>query len=221
MSEKIKYGIIGASGRLGSEVQNVFRDNNYELVFSYDIEGEIRKAKPELLIDCSLPEVFPKTINFVKEFNIPLIVATTGLNDDNIIELRGLSQKIPIVQSYNYSTGIQILLKLTEMANEKTKDWDVEISETHHRFKKDKPSGTAKMIKSIFKDRHVNISSFRLGNVFGEHTVNFASLGEVLSIKHSANSRRTFAEGIFKSAEFIKNKRKGFYSFTEVIFQKQ
>jgi 4-hydroxy-tetrahydrodipicolinate reductase len=221
MSEKIKYGIIGESGRLGSEVQNVFRDNNYELVFSYDIEGETRKGKPGLLIDCSLPEVFPKTINYVNEFNVPLIVATTGLSDDNIIELRRLSQKIPVVQSYNYSTGIQILLKLTEVANEKTKDWDVEISETHHRFKKDKPSGTAKMIKSIFKDRDVNTSSFRLGNVFGEHTVSFASLGEVLSIKHSATSRRTFAEGILKSAEFIKNKRKGFYSFTEVIFQKQ
>ena len=221
MSEKIKYGIIGASGRLGSEVQNVFRDNNYELVFSYDIEGETRKGKPGLLIDCSLPEVFPKTINYVNEFNVPLIVATTGLSDNNIIELRGLSQKIPVVQSYNYSTGIQILLKLTELANEKTKDWDVEISETHHRFKKDKPSGTAKMIKNIFKDRDVNTSSFRLGNVFGEHTVSFASLGEVLSIKHSATSRRTFAEGILKSAEFIKNKRKGFYSFTEVIFQKQ
>ncbi len=221
MSEKIKYGIIGASGRLGSEVQNVFRDNNYELVFSYDIEGETRKGKPGLLIDCSLPEVFPKTINYVNEFNVPLIVATTGLSDDNIIELRRLSQKIPVVQSYNYSTGIQILLKLIEVANEKTKDWDVEISETHHRFKKDKPSGTAKMIKSIFKDRDVNTSSFRLGNVFGEHNVSFASLGEVLSIKHSATSRRTFAEGILKSAEFIKNKRKGFYSFTEVIFQKQ
>ena len=221
MSEKVKYGIIGASGRLGSEVQSVFSENNYELVFSYDIEGETRKTKPELLIDCSLPEVFHKTINYVNEFNVPLIVATTGLSDDNIIELRRLSQKIPVVQSYNYSTGIQILLKLTELANEKTKDWDVEISETHHRFKKDKPSGTAKMIKRIFKDRDVNTSSFRLGNVFGEHNVSFASLGEVLSIKHSATSRRTFAEGILKSAEFIRNKREGFYSFTEVIFQKQ
>jgi 4-hydroxy-tetrahydrodipicolinate reductase len=165
-----------------------------------------------------LPEVFPKTINYVNEFNVPLIVATTGLSDENIKELKRLSQKIPIVQSYNYSTGIQILLKLAQMANEKTKDWDVEISETHHRFKKDKPSGTAKMIKSIFKDREVNTSSFRLGNVFGEHTVSFASLGEVLSIKHSATSRRTFAEGIWKSAEFIKSKKTGYYSFTDVVF---
>jgi 4-hydroxy-tetrahydrodipicolinate reductase len=221
MSEKIKYGIIGATGRLGSEVQNVFKENNYELVFSYDIDGETRKAKPGLLIDCSLPEVFPQTITYVNEFNVPLIIATTGLSDENIKELKRLSQKIAIVQSYNYSTGIQILLKMTELANEKTKDWDVEISETHHRFKKDKPSGTAKMIKGIFKDRDVNTSSFRLGNVFGEHTISFASLGEVLSIKHSATSRRTFAEGILKSAEFIRGKNAGLYSFTDVIFNEK
>jgi 4-hydroxy-tetrahydrodipicolinate reductase len=218
MNDKIKYGIIGATGRLGSEVQNVFKENNYELVFSYDIDGETRKGKPGLLIDCSLPEVFPKTINYVNEFNVPLIIATTGLSDENIKELKRLSQRIPIVQSYNYSTGIQILLKLVQLANEKTKDWDIEISETHHRFKKDKPSGTAKMIKSIFKDRDVNTSSFRLGNVFGEHNVSFASLGEVLSIKHSATSRRTFAEGILKSAEFIKGQNAGLYSFREVVF---
>jgi 4-hydroxy-tetrahydrodipicolinate reductase len=221
MNDKIKYGIIGATGRLGSEVQNVFKENNYELVFSYDIDGETRKGKPGLLIDCSLPEVFPKTINYVNEFNVPLIIATTGLSDENIKELKRLSQKIPIVQSYNYSTGIQILLKMTELANEKTKDWDVEISETHHRFKKDKPSGTAKMIKGIFKDKDVNTSSLRLGNVFGEHTVSFASLGEVLTIKHSATSRRTFAEGILKSAEFIRGKNGGLYSFTDVIFNEK
>ena len=220
MSAKIKYGLIGSSGRLGSEVKNIFSENNYELVFSYDIEGESREGKPELLIDCSLPEVFPKTLSYINEFNAPLIIATTGLSDDYLSELRKISQKVPVVQSYNYSTGIQILLKLTELANKKADGWDVEITETHHRFKKDKPSGTAKMIENIFKDRKVNTSSLRLGNVFGEHTVSFASLGEILSITHSATSRRTFAEGILKSATFVRNKKNGFYSFTDVIFPK-
>ena len=218
MSDKIKYGLIGSSGRLGSEVKSIFDENNYELVFSYDVEGEKRGGKPELLIDCSLPEVFPKTLSYVSEFNSPLIIATTGLNDDNLNELKNISQKVPVVQSFNYSTGIQILLKLTELANEKTDGWDTEITETHHRFKKDKPSGTAKMIQNILKNREVNTSSLRLGNVFGEHTVSFASLGEVLTISHIATSRRTFAEGILKSAEFIRSKKNGFYSFTDVIF---
>ena len=216
--QQIKYGLIGSSGRLGSEVKNVFSENNYGLVFSYDIEGEARKGKPKLLIDCSLPEVFPKTINYVNEFKVPLIIATTGLTEGNIEALKKLSEKVPVVQSYNYSTGIQILLKLTELANEKTKGWDVEITETHHKFKKDKPSGTAKMIQKVLKDRQANTTSLRLGNVFGEHTVNFASLGEVLSITHNATSRRTFAEGILKSATFVRDKKNGFYSFTNVVF---
>jgi 4-hydroxy-tetrahydrodipicolinate reductase len=123
-----------------------------------------------------------------------------------------------VVQSYNFSIGIQILLQLTKEANDKLPDWDVEISETHHRFKKDKPSGTAKMLDEIFKDKKVNTSSFRLGDIPGDHSVNFANLGEVLSINHRALSRRTFAEGILKSADFALTKGNGFYSFTEVVF---
>ncbi|HKJ82248.1 MAG TPA: dihydrodipicolinate reductase C-terminal domain-containing protein [Ignavibacteriaceae bacterium] len=220
MSNKIKYGIIGSSGRLGGEVKNVFSEASHSLVFTYDIEGETKKEKPELIIDCSLPDVFPQTIEFVKQFNVPLIIATTGLSSKNLDELKLLSEHVPVVQSFNFSTGIQVLLKLTELANEILGDWDIEISETHHRFKKDKPSGTAKMIQNIFQGKETNTSSLRLGNVAGEHTVNFGGLGEVLSIKHSATSRRTFAEGILLSAKFVLNKSKGFYSFTDVVFPK-
>ena len=220
ISKKTKYGLIGSSGRLGMEVKNVFAENHFELVFEYDIEGENKKAKPEILIDCSMPEVFPKSISYASKYNIPFIIATTGLNEDQIKELKKLSTKVPVVQSYNYSLGIQILLRLTEMASEKLNNWDVEIVETHHRFKKDKPSGTAKMIQNIFKGRDVNTSSLRLGNIPGDHIVSFGGLGEVLSISHSATSRRTFAEGILKSAQFILNKENGFFSFTDVVFGK-
>jgi len=220
MSNKIKYGIIGSSGRLGGEVKNVFSEAGHSLVFTYDIDGETKKENPELIIDCSLPDVFPKTIDFVKQFNVPLIIATTGLSSKNLEELKLLSEHIAVVQSFNFSTGIQVLLKLTELANEKLGDWDIEISETHHRFKKDKPSGTAKMIQDIFQGKEVNTSSLRLGSVAGEHTVHFGGLGEVLSIKHSATSRHTFAEGILLSAEFVLSKSKGVYSFTDVVFPK-
>jgi len=134
--------------------------------------------------------------------------------------MKKYSKQFPIVQSFNFSIGIQVLLKLTESANEKLNDWDIEITETHHRFKKDKPSGTAKMIENIFADKKVNTSSLRLGNVPGDHTVSFGGLGEVLSISHRALSRRAFAEGILLSAQFIVNKRSGFYSFTDVVFRK-
>jgi len=216
----MKYGLIGATGRLGKEVVNVFADHNHELVFTYDLTGEWIEKEPEIIIDASLPEVFNDSVKFVEQFNVPLIIATTGLTDDNLIELKKLSETYTVVQSYNFSVGIQVLLQLTKLANEKLPDWDVEISETHHRFKQDKPSGTAKMIQEIFGEKVVNTSSLRLGNVPGDHSVNFAGLGEVLSISHRATSRITFAEGILKSAEFAMKKESGFYSFTDVVFSK-
>ena len=216
----MKYGLIGATGRLGKEVVNVFADHNHELVFTYDLTGEWIESEPELIIDASLPEVFNDSIKFVNQFKVSLIIATTGLTDANLKELKKLSETYPVVQSYNFSIGIQVLLQLTKLANEKLPDWDVEISETHHRFKKDKPSGTAKMMQGIFKDKKVNTSSFRLGNVPGDHSISFAGLGEVISLEHRATSRRTFAEGILKSAEFALKKEKGFYTFTDVVFEK-
>ena len=137
---KIKYGMIGASGRLGSEVKNVLNEAGHELVFQYDIDGEQITDKPEILIDCSLPDVFVKTIAYQKSYQIPLIVATTGLTEQQLDQLKGISINYPVVQSYNYSIGIQVLLKLSAIAFDKLKDWDIEITETHHRFKKDKPS---------------------------------------------------------------------------------
>ena len=216
----MKYGLIGSTGRLGKEIINVFSDNNNELVFTFDLQGEWIQTEPEILIDCSLPEAFDKMLSFAKKFGVPLIVATTGLTEKNITDLKEYSKMKPVVQSYNFSMGIQILFQLTKIANDKLPDWDVEITETHHRFKKDKPSGTAKMIQEIFGDKKVNTTSLRLGNVPGDHTVNFAGLGEVLSIQHRALSRRTFAEGIFMSAAFALKKESGFYSFTDVVFGK-
>jgi 4-hydroxy-tetrahydrodipicolinate reductase len=130
------------------------------------------------------------------------------------------SKLIPVVQSFNFSIGIQVLLKLTEAANEKLPDWDVELTETHHRFKKDKPSGTSKMIQNIFDEKEINTSSLRLGNVPGDHSVSFGGLGEVITISHRSLSRKTFAEGILLSAQFVVNKKNGFYSFTDIVFGK-
>jgi 4-hydroxy-tetrahydrodipicolinate reductase len=216
----MRYGVIGASGRLGSEVVNLFNEKRHRLVFAYDVDGEWKNEKPDVLIDCSLPEVFNTSIGYACDFNVPFIIAATGLSEDSFDIMKRFSKQFPIVQSYNFSIGIQILLKLTEIANEKLSDWDVEITETHHRFKKDKPSGTAKMIEKIFKDKELNTSSLRLGNVPGDHTVNFGGLGEVLSISHRAITRRAFAEGILLSAQYALKKKKGFYSFTDVVFGK-
>jgi len=214
----MKIGIIGASGRLGSEVVKLFNEKNHQIVFIYDLDGEWKNDKPEVLIDCSLPLVFDKSVGYACDFNVPFVIATTGLTDNNLELIQNYSKKFPIVQSYNFSVGIQVLLKLTETTRAILPDWDVEITETHHRFKKDKPSGTVKMIQKIFIGKEINTSSLRLGNVPGDHTVSFGGLGEVLTITHRALSRRTFAEGILLSAQFVIRKRSGFYSFTDVVF---
>ncbi len=215
--QKIKYGIIGASGRMGKEIINVMNENENELVFKYDINGEWEKDKPEVLIDFSLPIAFEKSIQYALSFNCPLVCGTTGLSEDQLKQLKNISQKIAVVQSFNFSVGIQMLIKCVQMLSQTLADWDIEISETHHRFKKDKPSGTAIMLKNAI-GKEVNISSLRLGNVPGDHEVSFGGLGEVISIKHSATSRRTFAEGAVKSAYFLLNKKNGFYSFQDVLF---
>ncbi len=212
----LQYGLIGASGRVGKEISAVFQEAGHQLVFTYDVEGETQTGKPEVIVDFSLPAAFAKTMAYVSKFKVPLVIGTTGLSDEQIIELKELSTLVPVVQSYNFSLGIQMMLRCIETVKQQLHNWDVEITETHHRFKKDKPSGTAIMMKtSLGKD--APIASLRLGNVPGIHTITFASLGETLSIEHSATSRRTFAEGVLLSAEFTIGKQPGFYSFREVV----
>jgi 4-hydroxy-tetrahydrodipicolinate reductase len=217
---QIKYGIIGGSGKMGKEIESLFDEFGHKCVFKFDVMGEWKSDEPEIIIDFSLPQAFHNTIHYIEKYKIPLIIGTSGLSSEQIESLKTLSKKVPIVQSYNFSVGMQMLLKCTEMLKDSLPDWDIEISETHHRFKKDKPSGTALMIKNVL-GKNVNISSLRLGNVPGDHTIFFASLGEVLSIKHSATSRRTFTEGVLKSAHFVIGKKNGFYSFNDVLFQKK
>lgn len=215
----MKFGIVGYKGRMGNEIKTLFEEKGNEFVWGYDKDGELFSQRPELIIDFSLPEALEKTIEFAKKFKVPLIVGTTGLSDEQLQSLKLLSQKIPVVQSYNFSMGIQLFLKSVDLLKEYIDGWDIEIVETHHRFKKDKPSGTAKMIKDHL-DKDVPISSLRLGNVPGDHTLYLANLGEVITISHRALSRRAFAEGVYKSANFILNKENGFYVFENVMFER-
>lgn len=215
----MNFGLIGYNGRLGSEVLDLFNEKLHTCVYKYAQDKEEHNAQPEVVVDCSLPEVFYKSLEMVKVFQCPFIIATTGLTEEHFISLRALAEYVPVIQSFNFSVGIQVLLHLTKEAkNIVGEDWDIEIAETHHRFKKDKPSGTALMIKDAVDKEDVNMSSLRLGNVAGDHTISFGGLGEVLSINHRALSRRTFAEGILKSAEFAINASPGFYTFTDILF---
>ena len=216
----IKYGVVGINGRMGQEIYNLFQEEGHELVFSFDKDGETKKESPQVLIDFSLPEALPSTLNYARKMETPVVIGTTGYDSEQINKIEELSHELPVVKASNFSIGIQMFLKMTDFLKDNLpEDWDIEISETHHRFKKDRPSGTAKSIADLF-DREIPITSRRLGNVAGDHSIEFGSLGEVLSINHRALSRRTFAEGVIKSAEFILHQKPGLYSFSDVLFQK-
>lgn len=214
----MKYGIIGIKGRMGQEIHRLFKEKGHRLVFSFDKDGKMYKSEPDVLIDFSLPDALPNTIKFAGDMQVPAIIGTTGYSAEQLKKIKKLSKTIPVIKASNFSIGIQMFLKLTDFLNDNLPDgWDVEISETHHRFKKDRPSGTALTIADRF-DHEIPITSKRLGNVPGDHSLEFGSLGEVLSINHRALSRRTFAEGVLESAKFIIEKNKGYFNFSDVLF---
>ena len=212
----MNYGIIGASGKMGKEIRGVFDEAQHTCVYTYDIDGETQTGTPEVLIDFSLPAVFPKTIEIVNKFKVALVMGTTGLTAEQLSQLADLGKEVPVVQSFNFSVGIQLLRQCIEKVKGQVEGWDIEITETHHRFKKDKPSGTAIMMKQAF-GKDVPVSSLRLGGVAGEHNIYFGGLGETLTLSHTALSRRTFAEGVLKSAVFAHKKQPGFYTFRDVM----
>lgn len=213
----MKYGIIGYSGRMGEAIEKLFSQAAHELVYQKDENGEKEIEKPELIIDFSLKEAFPETVKVIKEKEIPLVIGTTGLDEADFKQLNQLAEKVAVIQSFNFSIGINILSELVSKVDDYIdQDWDIEISETHHRFKKDKPSGTAIMLSDLI-DRDIEMHSKRLGSEFGEHEVYFASTGEVLTLKHRAYSREAFTKGVLLSAEKILDLNPGLYSFKDIL----
>lgn len=219
MAETINYGLIGFSGKMGEEILKLFSEKGHICVFKMNrtVKELSNDEKTDVLIDFSSPHTLQSSIELCKEFKSPLIIGTTGLSEDQIKLLKDLSSIVPVVQSYNFSTGIQLLLKIVEFVKSYISNWDTSIIETHHIFKKDKPSGTALMIKEKLNN-NASINSLRVGGVPGDHKVIFGSLGEVLEISHRVISRRTFAEGVLKAAQFVRKRNSGFYSYSDVLF---
>ena len=213
----MKYGIIGYSGRMGQAIDELFSEAGHELVYQKDENDEKEIEKPEVIIDFSLKEAFAETAGIIEEKKVPLVIGTTGLDEADFAKLDELAAEVPVIQSFNFSIGINILSELIKKVNQYVdQDWDIEISETHHRFKKDKPSGTAIMLGDLL-DREPEMHSKRLGSEFGEHEVDFASTGEVLTLKHRAYSREAFTRGVLMSAEAILDLEPGFYTFKDIL----
>ena len=222
----VRVLLVGSAGRMGKTIVDLAkRDPKVEIVAQCDLGDEIAPAmrKAEVTIDFSHPDAIDKICRAALESRQPLIIGTTGHSTGHRQLIKNAAQTLPIVFASNFSIGVNALFALTRTAAEILgPDFKVEIIETHHRMKKDAPSGTAKTLAEILKqarksDAEISIQSIREGEIVGEHTVILAGPGERLELTHRASSREIFARGALRAAEWIVGKPAGLYSMQDVL----
>lgn len=246
----MKIILSGVMGAMGKTMVDLLEDNEeFEIVAGVDRLANNKFAFPvydsfefmekaDLVIDFSSPNAAKSLLDYGLRTNTPLVIATTGYSDEDLLNLEEASKSIPIVYSGNMSIGVNLLTFLVEKLAYSLEGFDIEIVEKHHNKKKDSPSGTAKMLfdsankgrdmqlKSLVgrsgfyeirDENEVGISSIRAGNIVGEHEVIFAGTDEVIEVKHIASSKKIFANGALKAASFIVNKKSGLFSMRDVL----
>ena len=226
----------GALGRDAGEAAGVGR---LAVPITADVEAAL--AKDRILIEFSVPEASLAHARVVARQGGRAVIGTTGFTAAQREELKEIGRSVPILVSPNMSVAVNVAFRvLADMARMLGDDYDVEIVETHHRFKKDAPSGTAlrmaevvaealgrELAKTAVYDRHdrlvertrkeIGIAALRSGDVVGEHTVSFGSLGERLELTHRAHSRDNFARGALRGTRFIATAKPGLYSMQDVL----
>ena len=195
------------------------------------------KDKIDVIIDFSNPKNLDMIYDYSLKTKPPVVFATTGYSDSELKKIDELSKSVPVLRSANFSLGVILLNKLVKMATPILKDgYDIEIIEAHHNKKLDAPSGTAKMLlKSVLDEtgydvkpgrdgysprskNEVGIHAVRGGTIVGEHEVLFCGTDEVITLKHSAQSKKIFATGAIKAAKWLVGKPVGFYDMEDVLF---
>lgn len=260
--------IAGALGRMGTEIaQIVLDDASLELcgcieysghssigkdygtctgkgILNIPVSDSIDKVDCEnaVLIDFTSPKSSSFLMQKASEKKIKMVVGTTGLGDAELEIAKKAAQTIPIIVSPNMSLGVNLLFHLTAQVAASLKDqFDIEIIEAHHRFKKDSPSGTAKRLGEIVADamglsyqnairngregisddtrseNEIGMHAVRGGDIVGDHTVLFAGIGERIELRHMAHSRKTFAQGAVTAAKWLSTRKPGFYSMRDVL----
>lgn len=197
------------------------------------------KESVDCIIDFSHPAVLDELLDYAQSKNIPAVICTTGLSKDQLSKIEFCSRSIPIFFSANMSIGVNLIIDLVCKASKiLDNSFDIEIIEKHHNQKIDAPSGTALAIADAISetvsynpqytyDRHsvrkkrdkseIGIHAVRGGNIVGEHSVIFAGTDEVIEIKHTATSKEVFAVGAVRAALFMKNRKPGLYSMSDLI----
>ncbi len=255
----VRVVVLGASGRMGRTILSVASDEDgIEVVGAVEAQGHpavggliegvrvvdsLKDVIPnaDVVIDFTTPSCTLDALSVCRERGVAMVIGTTGFDEKGISAIEDAASSIPIVFSPNMSVGVNLLFKLVyEVARVLGDDYDVEIVEIHHRFKKDAPSGTAlRLAERVatalgrkLKDcavygregfvgerrpHEIGIMAVRAGDVVGEHTVVFGGLGERIELVHRAHSRETFARGALRAAKWVKDRPVGLYSMWDVL----
>lgn len=263
----IRLGIIGAAGRMGRRIAALaIESQQFDIVCGTELPGhdalgqdigrlagvgdfgvavgEKLTGQPQVVIDFSLPEGTMQHLPACRNAGVAMVIGTTGLTASQEAEIADTASMLPIVRAGNFSMGINVLLNAVRtVARALGGEYDIEISETHHRFKKDAPSGTALMLgRAAAEGRNVQlpdvarygreghcprqpgeigISALRLGDTVGEHSVHFGSLGETVTLSHSAHTRDIFVRGALRAAGWLPGRQPGLYDMQDVLGLKE
>jgi 4-hydroxy-tetrahydrodipicolinate reductase len=260
--------IVGALGRMGAEIADVvLADNAVKLRACVEYPGHPKAGEDygvcigrgplgiklkdtiddvdfsnAVTIDFSSPQSTRNLFQSAEVRGMKLVVGTTGLGESDLELARRVSREVPVIVSPNMSVGVNLLFSITQLVASKLKEeFDIEIIEAHHRFKKDSPSGTAKRLGEIIAKEiglpydqaivngregislesrtrtEIGMHAVRGGDIVGDHTVLFAGLGERIELRHMAHSRNTFARGAVTTAKWLQDKVAGFYSMKDVL----
>ena len=190
----------------------------------------------DVIIDFSNPANLEMLVKYCKNTGCPAVIATTGYTEEQTAEIEELAESVPVVFSANYSLGINVMKRIIAEITPILEDaFDIEIIEKHHNKKLDAPSGTANMLlaaaderdryEHVFgregnrkRGREIGIHAIRGGTIAGEHTVIYAGNDEVLEVKHTALSKKIFASGALRAAQFAVDAKTGFYTMEDVLF---
>ena len=246
----------GCNGKMGQCITQICaQDQDIEIVAGIDMYDGIKNTYPvfaslaectvdaDVIIDFSNAKAVDTLVDYCVEKQIPVVLCTTGLSEEQLQKVEQAYEKVAILKSANMSLGINTLMELLKKAATvfAPAGFDMEIVEKHHNQKLDAPSGTALALADSMNDAledayiykydrsqerkkrdkyEIGISAVRGGNIVGEHEVIFAGQDEVIEFKHTAYSKAVFAKGAVEAAKFLNGKGAGHYDMADVIAAK-
>ena len=232
----------GSRGRMGQAIAAAAAEAGVTLCASLDADDAVADHIDacDVIIDFSSHRATEALLELALAHKKPIVIGTTGHSAEEKTRLLGLAQQVPCVWAGNFSIGVNLLFALTRRASAILgSDYDIEVVEMHHRFKKDAPSGTAaRLLEIIMEERkltaaalrhgregitgerkptEIGIHALRGGDVVGDHTVMFAAMGERLELTHKASDRGVFARGSLRAAHWLVGRKAGLYDMQDVL----